>query len=189
MGIQVLASDVETIVNVIVGIVTCIGILSAGIWTFYVYVLGRSWAPNIRLCANLKHVRNVGNMRTATVTVGMRNNGGTQAKDVKCWVSLLPITISKSQQLSDLERIDLPVEENVATANVYNVFAGNTGLEPGEEVSEDVVLALTTSEAFKIGITVFIRNGKLKWVTSTVIAANNGSAVVDLLSRGEGSEQ
>ena len=161
--------DLKTWVEIVEGVVTSIGILAAGIWSFYVFVLGRSFAPNVQIRFRMRHPVDTTDRAGVIVSITIKNVGKTRVKKEDCWVALVPIALalSKNSAPATLTRIDSPLEFDLSKAKVYSIFTDHTWLEPDEEATEDVLITLGKSPVFKVA-GVFIGHRK-KWASSAIL--------------------
>lgn len=161
--------DLKTSTEIMEAIVKSAGILAAGIWSFYVFVLGRSFAPNVRMSFRLRHAVDTPDRRAAVVSITIKNIGKTKVRKESCWIFLIPIALDLNPDAISPIRLDSPLDLTVSGAKAYSVFTEHTWLEPGEKATEDVVIALGESPVFKIAA-VFAGRRK-KWTASAVLDA------------------
>jgi hypothetical protein len=160
--------DVKTCVEIVQGIMTSMGILAAGIWSFYTFVLGRSFAPNVQISFEMKQVVNLASAKGAVVSVTIRNVGKTKVRKKNCWIAATPIS-TDIPRLPALSRIDDALEFGLGKAKVYPIFTEHTWLEPGEEAMDEVLFALGGSSTFKVSA-IFVGHKK-KWASSVILDA------------------
>ncbi len=158
-------SDLKTWVEIVQGIVTALGVIVAGIWSFYVFVLGRGFAPNIQIQFELKQVVDLLDGKGAIVLVKIKNIGRTRIRKDACFIATA--LVPKDQRdLPELGRIDVPLK--FSEAKVYPVFDTHTSFEPNEEATEDVLFALGKSPTFKVGV-IFVDHRKKAWSSNAIL--------------------
>jgi hypothetical protein len=157
--------DLKKWVEIIQGAITSIGILVAGIWSFFVFVLGRSFAPNIKINFELKKVINMVDGKAAIISVGIKNVGKTKVLKKNCYVAIEPIPTHR-QNLPELSRIDESLD--FIKAKTYQIFDSHTSFEPDEEATEDVVIAVDKLPAFKIAV-MFIDYRNKGWSSTSIL--------------------
>lgn len=144
--------EIKTIVEIIQGVVTTIGILLAGIWTYYTFVRSRSFAPNVRINFELKQVVELKRGRGAIVRISVKNIGKTKVGKKTC--------SAKAQAVVEPRFVVDPIEfvrvdrSLKYTINTYSILEDLEFLEPNEQVEEDVLFFLDRSTLFKVGVRV-----------------------------------
>lgn len=159
--------DLKTLIEIVQGAVTSVGILAAGVWSFYVFVLGRSFSPNIRIETKLKKMIRLQHYKSAIVTITIKNIGKSRVQKENCWLATCPLESSSEPAVPILSRIDSPLEFGLSESKLYPIFNEHTWFEPDEETTEDVLLALGETKVFKVGV-VFVGQKK-KWASSTIL--------------------
>lgn len=158
-------SDLKTWVEIVQGLVTTLGVLVAGIWSFYVFVLGRSFAPNIQIRFDLKQVVDLANGKAAVVSVKIKNIGQTRIRKKGCYIATTSVANSQLN-LPELSRLDVSLD--FSHAKVYPIFDEHTAFEPAEEATEDALFVLGKSPTFKVGV-LFAGHPKRFWSSSAIL--------------------
>ena len=159
--------DLKTWVEIIQGMVTTVGIIAAGIWSFFTFVLGRSFAPNMQITFELKQVVDLKERKAAIVSVKIRNIGRTRVRKKRCYIATASVTDSSdASDIPEFSRLDESLEFSVA--KVYRVFDAHTTLEPDEGAIEDVLFALGQSPTFKVGL-IFTDKRNNSWISSAIL--------------------
>lgn len=132
---------------------TALGILIAGGFSFYTFVLGRTFAPNVQMQFALKQVINSADGKVALVSVKVKNSGRTDVRKEDClfYHNLAPGNPPGSLALAELERLNANDVDPLAPGmKPKNMFDDLEGLEPGEEKAEEFVVYLGQSVVFKV---------------------------------------
>lgn len=159
--------EVKTYVEIIQGLVTTIGIIAAGIWSFFTFVLGRSFAPNMQITFDLKQVVDLKDGKAAIVSVKIKNIGRTRVRKRRCYIATTSITDgSNAGDMPEFSRLDESLD--FSTAKVYRVFDAHSTLEPAEEATEDALFALGQSPTFKVGM-IFTDKRHNSWISSAIL--------------------
>lgn len=159
--------DLKTWAEIAQAVITSLGILVAGAWSFYVFVLGRSTAPNIQIHFEVKRTTKLEQFPMVVVSTTVKNVGRTRAQKEDCWITAAPITAKIES--SHLSRLDTPLQFSLSHAKVYSIFDDHAWLEPGEEAKEDVMFVVSESPMFKVGV-IFIGHNK-RWTSSAILDA------------------
>lgn len=160
--------ELKTWVEIVQGIVTCVGILAAGIWSFFTFVLGRSFAPNIQIQFDLKQIISLMDGRAAVVTVRIKNIGRAKVRKLSCHIASTDVVVStRSAALPLLSRLDTPLDYSQAEVNVYRILETHSFLEPGEETNEDVLFKLGESPILKVGV-LFTDLANTNWSSTAI---------------------
>jgi hypothetical protein len=159
--------DIKTWVEIVQGIATTVGIVAAGIWSFFTFVLGRSFAPNMQITFELKQVVDLKQRQAAIVLVKIKNIGKTRVRKKRCYIATALVADSGSgSDIPELTRLDESLD--FSTARVYRIFDAHATLEPDEGASEDVLFALGESPAFKVGL-IFTDRRNNSWISSAIL--------------------
>lgn len=76
--------NLRTYAQIIRDLVTALGILFAGGFSFYTFILGRTFAPNVQMQFALKQVINSADGKVAVVSVKVKNTGQTDVRTERC---------------------------------------------------------------------------------------------------------
>lgn len=156
--------DLSKWAEIVQSVATTLGIIAAGTWSFFVFVLGRSFAPNIRVQFKLQQVVDFENGKGAVISVTIKNIGKTRVLKESCYIATE--FLSAKPKLPELSRLDSSLD--FANAKTYRIFDEHTSLEPDEEATEDVLFTLGETPIFKMGV-IFIDSHKKGWSSNTII--------------------
>jgi hypothetical protein len=170
-------TELATTVDILQGLVTIAGILIAGAWALYVFVLGRSYTANVQIQFGLKQVvelANSNNTKIAVVTIRMKNAGRTRVKKGFVQLNVQPIT---DDELDRPGLMLVPTSLDLHKAKGYPIFRELAALEPDEEVVEDVMLAMGHYSKLKVEVyfvgsvfrIIFGRGDNLSWVARGIL--------------------
>jgi hypothetical protein len=149
--------DVETLVNISQGLVTTLGILVAGTWALYTFVLGRSFAANVQIQFEPVHIIELASNKVAVVSVKAKNIGRTRVDVTEVWFSVAAVTDEELNK-EPLTQIPTTVGKGRRT---YQVFTELLALEPEEEKAE--VIAFALGQYSKVKVQVFF-SGEVRYV-------------------------
>ena len=166
--------DISDIVN---NVTSSIGVLVAGIWVFYTFILGRSFSANIKIESEIKQVVKISasNDVQFIVRIALQNIGKTKVEKEECFVYLVPALMSSRNNGSFgvIQRVD-PSFKKIMLLNPekFEILENNDWLEPGEEVTDEVLLQ-TNAEIIKM-VVIFIGKKYLfhkreHWMYSTFL--------------------
>lgn len=145
-------ADLRTWAQISRDLVTALGILVAGGFSYYTFVLGRSFAPNVQMQFALKQVIDSADGKVAVVSVKVKNTGRTDVRTERCLICYKAIAQSPPSfsALVELEGLSTGVDPLTPGVKWKDMFADLAGLEPGEEDAEQFVVALGGSVVFKV---------------------------------------
>lgn len=131
--------------------VTALGIVITVGLSYYTFVLGRSFAPNVQLQFALKQVIDSADGKVAVVSVKAKNSGRTDVRTERCvtWYKLVAQNPPSFSALVELERLSA-TRIDPLTVKSKDMFEDLAGLEPGEENAEEFVIHLGQSVVFKV---------------------------------------
>jgi len=153
-----LQAQVETIQSV----ATTLGISVAGVWAFYVFFIGRTFAPSLQLDVSLKRVLSLAehqDNRAAIISIMVQNTGRTRARKEVCFAGVMEVmdpqsrapSLDSSQFASqNLLRLDNPFDPT--SAIVDTIFHDQVLFEPGEKATEDILLYLADKTLLKVAM-------------------------------------
>jgi hypothetical protein len=159
--------DTKKIAEIIQAVMASAGIAIAGIWSYYVFVAGRTFAHNIRIEFSLKNAKSIGEHKTAVVTVTIKNVGRIRAKKDGCWISTSSIPLDDLTTLPLISRLDSPLDLSLSHAKLYPIFDEHDYLEPDEEAKEDVLVKVDALPFFKVGV--IFTSSRKKWSSSAIL--------------------
>jgi hypothetical protein len=172
-------ADIKTWVDIVQGTLTALAILSAGFWSFYIFILGRAFTVDAQI--EIKHtvIHTKDLRRQVLIDITARNTGRTAIKKLTCTMTLNPIELSsphKEQQPFRFRRIDPSVKDMLsAPATQIDIFQEQLYLEPHEEAKEAVLIELgEKTSLFKLTILLrgkraAIIGGPQYWLSSVII--------------------
>ena len=147
--IQSSAGGLATAVDVVQSVVTTAGILVAGVWAFYVFVLGRSFSANVHMTFDLERVIESPAVRVAVLAVKAKNIGRTRVHKKSVHIHVVPIA---EDELAQPPLALIPGELDITRMRRYPIFEDLAALEPDEEVTEDVMLSLGPHSRLKVEV-------------------------------------
>jgi hypothetical protein len=159
--------NIKTCIEIGQALVTMLGIMAAGVWTYYTFFLGRRFAPNVQARFEVKQVFDWTSYRTVIVSVKLKNIGRTRVKKQGCYLTVTPV-IPK-------ERFDLPISRVDASLDTqsnwkeYPFFKDHTWLEPDEEVTGDAVFALGKPDVTMFRIKLEFVGHDKTWSSSVLV--------------------
>lgn len=146
--------DVKTIVEIIQSVITTLGILIAGVWSYFIFIVARSHAVNIRIELLPKFSFVTANNHFIVLRVQVQNVGQTKVNNKGCFIAIeeLPLNPSSNSSSKYPYRADSPFDINrLNTSKVYQVLTRQAYLEPSEQVSEDIVLLVAPKTPLRAG--------------------------------------
>lgn len=147
--IQRTGDGLVTAVDVAQSVVTTAGILVAGVWAFYVFVLGRSFSANVHMQFDLERVIDSPTARVAVLVVRAKNIGRTRVHKRSVHIHVVPIA---EDELDQPPLALIPGKLDMTRMKRYSIFEDLAALEPDEEVTEDVMLSLGPHSRLKVEV-------------------------------------
>ncbi len=168
-------------VEIVQGILTSVGIVGAGIWSLFVFGLGRNFAPNIKFQFAVKQIISFQDAQAAILSLGIKNIGRTRVKKEACTLVVISITPTKLKDQNDVRefrRIDPTISEIISQLpRRLDIFSDHDAFEPSEEAIEDILLELGESPILKVVVTFFgskyIWGRQQQWTSSTIVDVRN----------------
>lgn len=164
-------NDLKTWIEIAQSLVTILGIAVAGVWSYLTFLRGRSFAPNVQIQFELKQVINWDSSKGAVISVKIKNIGQTRVKKKNCLLTLASVTQPGAKNplaSTEFERLDPSFDEMMQQLpRQYEIFDEHTGLEPGEEATEDVLLELNGSSTFKVNAMFF--GHRKQWSSNAIL--------------------
>lgn len=136
-------------VDVVQGLVTTAGILVAGVWAVYVFVLGRSFSANVHMHFELERIMDPPGARVAVIAVKAKNVGRTRVRKSSVHIHIEPLADG------DLDQPPLALVSgklDLTRMRRYPIFEDLVALEPDEEVAEDVMFSLGPHSRLKVEV-------------------------------------
>ena len=135
--------------EVVQSVVTTAGILVAGVWAFYVFVLGRSFSANVHMTFDLERVIHSPTARVAVLAVKAKNIGRTRVHKKSVHIHVVPIA---EDELDGPPLALIPGKLDMTRMKRYSIFEDLAALEPDEEVTEDIMLCLGPHSRLKVEV-------------------------------------
>lgn len=170
MGID----QIKLFIEIASGILTTLAILVGGIWTFFVYIIGRNHAPNIQLAIQC-HPMIDAEGNTVLLKVTAKNVGHILVNRERCFLYITPISQPIRSNEFIISRLD-PLHQEVLAhyPSTYEIFGSTASLNPGEQIDESVLLALNSRcNLYKVFVEFYNkpRIGKqLTWSSSAIFS-------------------
>jgi hypothetical protein len=156
-------STVQALSQIVQSLVVALATVAGAIWALYVFVLARNTTANVHVDYSLKNVvALVDGKKVAVVTVSLTNTGRTQVlrvdeskrsrsltKGYGCTVTITPI-IELPRAGAEPYHIHLSSidEQNRPYTRKRRILENLVDLQPGEEATEDVLFAWSSSLEF-----------------------------------------
>jgi len=164
--------QLKTLIDIMSGVVTTIAILIGGIWTFFIFVIGRNHSPNIQLTIQCSPITNEGR-NAVLLTITAKNIGQTLVIKERCYLFIVPISQPLRGDELLASRID-PLQKDMLSQYppTFEIFSNTQSLNPHEYVDENILLDLKNScDIYKVCVEFYNkpRIGKqLSWSTSNI---------------------
>lgn len=165
-------AEIKTWVEIVQGAITILAIVATGIWTFYVFVLGRSYAPNIKISFRVRQVTKIRGLPIVSTEILIKNIGRIKTERKMCYLFVSPVNTDNHFDIIPFIRIDDPFVSTNPLAKTYELLAFSEAiyLEPSEEVSDSIVFAAPQEAPFQM--TVLFSDGKMVWTATSVFGAD-----------------
>jgi hypothetical protein len=143
---------------------TALGIIVGGVWAFYTFVLGRTIAGTVQIQIEPKSFIRKQNKHAAVVSVTIKNIGRTLLTKEYIEIQIVPVTEENLRlQRPAMRLMHASLDPSISRTSPpsgyprsIRLFEDRTGrLEPGEEVSEDVILMFGEYQAAKAEVRFF----------------------------------
>lgn len=142
-------SDFKLIAETIQNIISTVAILIAGLWSFYIFILGRSYSPHVQIIITPIYTTSFINRQGYVVLkIKAKNVGRTKATKNECYLAIEKVVPPITKNEVEIQRIDSAV--NFDNAKVYSVFDDHTILEPNEEIFDEIMMVIDRSSIFKV---------------------------------------
>ncbi len=178
MGLE----DIKTWVEIVQSVVTTIGLLAAGIWSYYTFVRSRAFAPNVKIEFALKSVVELDQAQGVIIAVKVRNIGKTKVDRSVCLVTVQavvePRVIAGRVEFIRIDQLDDQASD--ATKRDYSILDNHGYLEPGEHVEEDMLFLLGKSPVFKVSAWFRDTRGHL-WYSNAILDARQAKPKTETL--------
>lgn len=160
-----------------------VGLLIGALWLFYVFVLGRSYAPNILTHVALKQIITLGEYQTVILLeFAAKNEGKTAVNKKSCDLRLVQVeTITRNGKLPEIkfQRLDPPLNKIMFDCPTsILVFNEHKSWEPGEQATDEVLIDIGAIRTFKISVTflesdpsrLWFRDQGRSWTTNVLFS-------------------
>jgi hypothetical protein len=164
----IVAERFVTVLSAIESVLKCAAILLAGIWTYYIYVRGRVSRP--RLKASISTERFIAaRTEMLLLTIELQNVGTSkvpiQQKGTAVSVDLL-------NQISTHAHVP-----NWRTTYVLEVFLKHGWIEPGEEITEELIFPAEQLDGHAARLNLRIVSKGKEWNFSRIVRSEKGKIV------------
>lgn len=163
-----LLNNIQIWVQIISSIVTILVALAAG-WWFYT---NRSLAGTAQITLMLKDVTIANGSRIAIVGVRIKNLGRTRIIKGRCTSVVKEVYVR-----SYSESIHILREESLDYSRGLEVFKSLREIEPNEEISGDIPIALNNTTLFMVGVKLKKKGTTEGWQTSAVFNVGDKTKV------------
>jgi len=161
---QISVDELKTWFAVIQSFITILSIIIVGIWSFYNFVLGRSFAPNIQIEYTLKKIIQIEDTKIAILNIVAENIGKSHVNKKNCYISITPLTFLQSE-LRDFVKINS--QEYHGNTKTYPIFRDHVALEPNEKATEDIIFVVGDALMLRLQAT-FMSRSKC-WISSAIV--------------------
>lgn len=136
-------------IQIVQGLATIAAILIAGIWAYYVFVVGRSATAQVQIGCHLKRVIASPGGKILCISVMLTNTGRTRVGGLSCEIIAAPVANSGDDRasLAFLEPLPERVLNEGEPGSDFawgKIFKETVALEPDEAVAEDILLSVRT---------------------------------------------
>ena len=136
-------------VQIAQGLATIAAILIAGVWAYYVFVVGRSATAQVQVGCQLKQVSSLPDHEIAGISVTLTNTGRTRVDELSCEIIAAPLASHGDDRASLVFMEPLPErvlnEGDLGSDFAWGkMFVATVALEPNEVVAEDILLSVRT---------------------------------------------
>lgn len=144
--------ELKTWAEIFQSIVTTLAVIIAGVWSYFTFIRGRTFAANVKISVVLKQAIVLEGKKAAIVTVSIENIGRTKVKKQSCDLATTS-TYDNGRMFPgrSLSRIDTSFDFSEAE-NVYSIFEWTDILEPAEVSSTDVLIHIGDQAAITVGV-------------------------------------
>ena len=142
--------SIKIITEIISNVVTVIGVIIAGIWAYYNFIVGRSLSAHIELNSTTRLISDGEETNLIFLKITAKNLGKTKAIRENSIAFIEQIDVDLTQNDTLLLRIDKPLESELSKA--YNIFNDHSYLEPGESISDELLIRVRKDYFYKARI-------------------------------------
>jgi hypothetical protein len=137
-----LLADVKTVVDIVGTTVTAAAVVVGGLWAYFKFVKGRTYRPRLEVGMSGRW-RNVDGRRLIHARVAVRNIGASVVTLIQEGTGLRISVLAVDQDPP-------PAAMAWTSMRVFEIFGEHEWIEPGETVSDDVLLDLGVSESLPL---------------------------------------
>lgn len=166
--------EIKDVVEILQGIATTLGILLAGLWTFWLFIYSRSFVGIITADLTLTKISSLDGVLVGIIRVRLKNTGRTRAVKGYCLISAEPI-----QEPVSLNQPYFLGTTALRFIDAQSIFESLVELEPGEEATEEVVLVLSGHSLLKVGTKYKHKHTNETWESSAVFDVSKGINTVE----------
>ena len=154
----------KLITDILQNTLASIGIVIAGIWTLWTFVLNRTYSGQLTI--TISNVNNV-QLDSSSITilhVKIKNIGHTRITKGKCRLVIDPIDCTVlPDELSSL----LPVPPDYTNSNL--IFKTLETIEPNEEVDEEIAMVINSIRMYRVGVSFSDKKNKNIWENTAFV--------------------
>ncbi len=126
--------DVKLIADVAQALVTTVGLIMAGVWTYVKFIKGREFRPHVEITVTGDWLGEAGELGLR-LRVQLKNIGTAKVQLMQRGTGVM---VSRPAD----EQPPPPAETVWTTLGVYDVFLKHEWIEPGETIGDDLLLRL-----------------------------------------------
>jgi hypothetical protein len=156
MGTGVELDGLKDWVQIAQSLITIAAILIAGVWAYFVFVVGRSATAQVQIGCHLKQVITSPDRAILCISVTLTNTGRTRVDGLSCEIIAAPVA-SRADQRASLAFLE-PMPERILDEGELGsdfawgkIFKETVALEPNEAVAEDILLAIRNGSPTSAG--------------------------------------
>jgi hypothetical protein len=128
--------DAKTVAEIIGTLITALAVIVGAVWAYYRFVKGRTYRPRLEVSMGGEWLT-VDGTRLLLARVRLRNIGASVVELLQKGTGL---------RVSALADSDSPGRLSWVPGRVYTIFEEHEWIEPGETVSDDMLLRLAVAE-------------------------------------------
>lgn len=127
-------ADVKSIADTVQALVTTVGFVVAGVWTYVKFIKGREFRPHVEITVTGDWLGEAGELGLR-LRVQLKNIGSAKVQLTQRGTGVM---VSRPAD----EQPSPPAETVWTTLGVYGVFEKHEWIEPGETIGDDLLLRL-----------------------------------------------
>ena len=126
--------DVKTVADIGQALVTTVGFVIAGIWTYFRFIKGREFRPHVEITVDADWLGEAGELGLR-LRIELKNIGSAKVQLVQRGTGVM---VSRPADRQDAP----PAVTQWTDLGVYEVFTKHEWIEPGETIGDDLLLRL-----------------------------------------------